>query len=379
MDALRAAGTPGIPAFHKAVIFLAAAYVFLAGVTRPFHNWDMIAYVAAAHFDDGLRGEALRDRTYGDVRNEVGADTFERLVGRPGDRDYRRTVFEDPRALEQQVPLYSIKVTYVGLIRAAGRLGLSYPKATYWISALFSGLSVVILGALAHRVRLHALVVPLVALVAGYVPMARLSVPDAPACFFSLLAVLLALRRSGWLYAVSAILPLLRTEYLILSGLLMAHECLGSGRRRNALLSLAFSVGGYLAVNALRANYGWVTLFNFTMITGPTPFPAEMSVSTSLADYLAPYPSLALALLNSYQLLTYCLAAYAIVTGFGRHRGSREFRLLLVIPLVFLAARLALFPHYEERYLCFPISAMLIGIFGLLGRTSLAGNGGRES
>src|SRR5438067_12264910 len=123
-----------IPLTSTLVIVLIAVLVFLIGVKHPYYNWDVVGYVAAAYYEDGLRGEVLRDRTYDTLRNEVDKTKFEHLIEGP----YRQTVFEDTRALEQQVPFYSVKIIYVELVRAAGRTGLSYAQGTFWISALFS-------------------------------------------------------------------------------------------------------------------------------------------------------------------------------------------------------------------------------------------------
>src|SRR4030095_15236385 len=109
---------------HQVVIFLTAAAVFLIGVMHPYYNWDIVGYVAAAHYEDGLRGEMLRDRTYDDIRDEVGKYMFAHLTDGP----YRHTVYEYPQSLQQQVPFYSIKIMYVELVRVAGRFGLSYAQ-----------------------------------------------------------------------------------------------------------------------------------------------------------------------------------------------------------------------------------------------------------
>jgi hypothetical protein len=350
---------------HQVVIFLTAAAVFLIGVMHPYYNWDIVGYVAAAHYEDGLRGEMLRDRTYDDIRDEVGKYMFAHLTDGP----YRQTVYEYPQSLQQQVPFYSIKIVYVELVRVAGRFGLSYAQGTFWVSAFFSALSVVVLGILSCRMLLPAPVLPLLVLGAGHLDVARMSVPDGLACFFSLLAVLFALTRSRWLYVVSAVLPLMRTDYLILSVLLMIYEY-RNGQRSYAMLSLIASVVAYVCVSGIWGGYGWLTLFNFTLITGAVPFPAEINISERLSDYIAPYGRVWSMLLHSHQFVIYCLAAFVIVKEFGRQKSSREFWMLFVIPFTFLVLHLGLFPLYEDRFFGFVASLTLLGIFVLLHRTS---------
>jgi len=212
-------------------------------------------------------------------------------------------------------------------------------------------------------------VLPLLVLGAGHLDVARASVPDALACFFSLLAILLALKRSRWLYVVSAVLPLMRTDYLILSVLLMAYQY-RDGQRSYAMISLIGSVVAYVCVSGLWGGYGWLTLFNFTLITGAVPFPAELSISERFSDYIAPYGRLWSPLLHSHLFVIYCLAAFVIVKKFGRQKSSREFWMLFAIPFTFLVLHLGLFPLYEDRFFGFVASLTLLGLFVLLRRAS---------
>lgn len=349
----------------RLMTILTAAAVFLIGVTYPYHNWDVIGYVGAAYHQDGFRGTALRDRTYDDVKSAVHPVTFEHLIG----GSYRQTVYQDPRALEQQIPFYSVKIVYVELIRAAGRSGLSYAHSTHLISALFSALSVAVLGMLSLRMRLPAIVIPLLALGAGHSEVARGSLPDALACFASLLTVFFALKRSPWAYPLVALLPLMRTDYVILSALLMAYEYC-NGQRKQAVLTLIAALAVYAGVNAIWGGYGWLTLFNFTLVMGATPYPAEMPIAASLSDYLVPYTRVWAYIVRGHLFVIYCLAAFVIIVEFGRQKSSREFWMVFVIPFVFFVLHLLLFPLYEDRFFGFSASLLLLGIFVLIRRAS---------
>ena len=366
MDDRRVPGSPPLPMGHRAVILLTAVFVVLVGVTKPYYNWDVIGYVASAHFEDGLRGTELRDRTYGDIRAEVDDPTFALLIY----EGYRRKVYADPRSLEQQIPIYSIKEGYVQLIRAAGRAGVSYPRATFYVSAIFSGMSVVVLGMLSGLIGLPMIAFPFLALGAGHLDVARASVPDAPACFLSLLAVYFALKRSRWLYIASAALPLLRTDYIILSALLMGYQFY-AGQRKPAVVSLLFSIAVYVGIAKMRGDYGWATLFNVALITGPQPFPAEAVISTRPMDYVRPYLKVWLAIFSGTQLAIYCLSAYIIIREFRSQKREREFWLIFLIPAAFLALHLCAFPLYEERYFIFSASLLLLGIFDVVARYGL--------
>jgi len=345
------------------IIVFTAAAVFAIGVRYPYYNWDIVGYVAAAYHQDGLRGDALRDRTFDDVKNEVGPGMFQHLTEGP----YRQTVYEDSRALEQQVPFYTVKIGYLVLVRVAGRLGLSYAQSTFWVSALFSALSVVVIGMITQRVQLSPLVVPLVAFGAGHSEVARGSLPDAPACFLALIAVYFALGRSRWLYVVSALLPLMRTDYVIFSALLMTCRFL-SGERRYALTSLLASVAAYVGVSAAWGGYGWLKLFNFTLITGASPYPLEAAVSSRLVDYLTPFGRIWGQMIQGHFFVIYCIALFAIIALLRGRLSMRDRGLLFMLPFAFVVLHLLFFPLYEDRFFVFSASLMLVGIFVLLGR-----------
>src|SRR5690606_3580247 len=106
---------------------------------------------------------------------------------------------------------------------------------------------------------------------------------------FAMLAILgvLANNRSSLLLA--AVLPLVRTDFVILSGLITCFE-FARGSRGIAVASLVTAAICYLAVNHLAGNYGYLTIFNFSFIE-MDPYPAGLVPSTHLPSYLRPYGS----------------------------------------------------------------------------------------
>ena len=121
----------------------------------------------------------------GEIKKEVSNKKFSLFVS----GEYRETVFRDPSSLEQQLPFYSIRIAYIELIRLLKNLGLSYTKSTYVISAVFASLAVLILGLVMSETAVPIAMLPIVVAVTGYTEVARLSTPDAMACFFSLLGL----------------------------------------------------------------------------------------------------------------------------------------------------------------------------------------------
>ncbi len=346
----------------SAVVTAVAAAVLLFGVSHPQHNWDMIGYVASAHYKDGLRGEPLLAKTYAEVKDEVDPERFAALS--TGD-DYRRGVYQSAAALEEQIPFYSVRVVYVELIRRLGAFGIPYPKATYFVGALFSALSVVVLGIICLRARVSACFLPLVVLAAGYLQLAQLSTPDSLAAFGSLLAILAVMSGSAWVYVLAAVLPALRTDFVIFSAILMLAT-FHRGQRVGSSVALAASLMVYFAVTRWQHAYGWLTLVNFSLLQR-MPFPSRIVPSHDLRVYLAMYARAAWLLIGSAQFFIYLVCGYLLVV-FRRNVWRRELYALelLAVPAAFAVLHFVLYPTYEDRHFVAPASLIVVWILGSL-------------
>jgi hypothetical protein len=343
-----------------------AAAVFLFGVSHPRYNWDMIGYVACAHYQDGLRGDALRASTYADVKDEVGPERFATLTASD---EFRRAIYQSAPALQEQLPFYSIRVVYVELIRGLRVIGVPYPKATYVLSALFSALSVMVLAIIGLRTQLSLCVLPLLALAAGYVQLATFSTPDSLAVFGSLLATLACMSGNAWVYILAALLPALRTDFIIFSALLMLAMS-RRGQRLRSSIALAVSLAVVFAVCLSQHAYGWLTLINFSLVK-TVPFPSKIVPSHDVSVYLGMYARAAWQLLGSAHFLIYFVAGYVLAV-FRRNVYTRELyaRELLFIATAFVVLHLALYPLYETRQFVLPVSLILVWILAALRQTS---------
>lgn len=358
-------------------VLATAIAVFLVGVVKPAYNFDIIGYVATAHYNQGLRGAALAERSYADVQAEIGEARFDTLLsGR-----YGEIVRHDPAALEQQLPFYTIRMGYVWAMEAAHRLGLDYARATYVLSAFFQALAVLLLAGIAGRVGVSLWAVPGVAFLANFGELAQLSTPDAMTCCVSLAAIYCAARRSAWAYLFAAALPLVRTDFLLfalpLFLFLFVHD-----RRRLALVGALTALALYIGNNALNGNYGYRVIFHFTLI-GLDPYPATMAVSSDPADYLHAYLRMFATFAKSPHAAIYFVSAAAALLhwrrlgrapllpvgpGGGPLTGAAEFQLLFLVPAAFFVAHLLLFPIYMERYFAAVAALMLVWVIGLIGR-----------
>lgn len=346
------------------VTVIMALVVLGLGLKKPSHNWDMIGYVAVALSAEGYQGAALNQATYDSVRHEVDATTFDQLI----QGDYRDTVYRDPASLAQQLPFYRIRVVYIWSIRIAHAMGLNYAKATYVVSGVFAALAVVLLALIGYELGASVAAVPFVVLICGFIDAAGLSTPDALACFFSLLTIYMLIRRSMLVFVLAALLPLVRTDLLLLSLLVLGHAVI-FGQRKYAIASMLVACVVYALIARMTAAYGWLTLFNTSLIL-KTAYPATLVPSHVIGDYLRPYAAFAYDFVTRPDFVIYGLATCFLLTnGIWRRVDRRLLSAVFVIPMAFFVLHAMLFPAITYRF--FVAAASLVAI-GLISQMRLA-------
>lgn len=337
---------------------IVAVIVLTLGLKKPSYNWDMIGYVAVALSADGYHGADLSKATYDSVRNQVSASTFAQLT----QGDYRETVFRDPSSLAQQLPFYRIRVLYVRAVRMVHAMGFDYPKSTYIVSAVFAALSVGLLAFIAHEIGAPVTAVPLVVAFSGFIDVARLSTPDAMACFCSLLTIHALIEDSMLVFFLAALLPLVRTDLLLLSLLVLGHSAV-FGQRKLAVASMVAACMVYWLVARLNGAYEWLTLFN-TSLNHKAAYPATLIPSHAISAYLRPYASMAYDFTMHPHFVIYSLAIW-FLTRKRTTALSADMRLLsaiFIIPMAFVAIHLLLFPAMTYRFFVFATALVALGL-----------------
>ncbi len=348
---------------------MAALILLVVGLMSPYRNWDMVGYVAAALRADGYHGADLNAATYDTLRNDVSPRTFDQMI----EGEYRETVYRDPASLAQQLPFYRIRVLYVALIRTAHAMGFSYPTSIYAVSATFAALSVVLILFLVLEVGAPAASVPLIVAFSGLIDIARLSTPDALATFFSLLTLYCLIRRSRLAYVVAMLLPLIRTEFLLLSMLVFVHGYFFD-RGKYVVAPMIIACLLYWLVMRINGAYGWLTLFNTSLIHR-TPYPVTLVPSHALGDYLRPYGLMLYDFTMHPHFVIYGLAVILLLKrGMGTVQADRQqVSATFLVPMAFVACHLLLFPENTHRYFVFAAATVAAGLIGQMQMTGAPG------
>lgn len=143
------------------------------------------------------------------------------------------------------------------------------------------------------------------------------------------------------------ILPFIRTDFIILAGLISICSFLKKERLRSVFLILP-PLFAYFFINKINANYGFLKIFNFTLI-GNSPFPATMEIKTTLAPYLNAYLVGFSALIGHKHFVMF-VAYFLFWLKFIRPKGIQRFNEQVFIILGFVGLHMILFPAYFQRF-----------------------------
>ena len=244
---------------------------------RPAGNADLVDYIATVNLWRGMSGQALSDATYRDVAAYLSPAQFADVTGAAGDSNlnrnaYLRALASDPSALAEQIPFYSVKPLYPGLMLTLGAVGVPLGLASVLISSVSFGLLGLLLFAWTRR---HLgpwrawLATTLIVLSPPFWVLAQLSSPDA-LCLLLVAASLFAfaeLRRPGLTVAFLLVAILARPNVALLALAVVGVSALArpsSGVRMR--WPLALGTGGIVVLTVvlltrLSGNYGLGTLF----------------------------------------------------------------------------------------------------------------------
>jgi hypothetical protein len=358
-------------------LYLACAGAALwLSIYRPFHNWDVVGYVASAKSFDGSDAAALQAFTYAELRGVLPPDLYEDIaraknIGTGRGAAYRHAVSSDAAAFAEQLPYYQIRPLYTGLIYLLYRTGVDIEFATHAISGIgvAAGLLLLYLLAGARLSPPFASLLPPFAIALGLFDLARFSTPDGLAfAAVMLLARWLAMARiNALLLAIPCVLGIRTDLILFTSPLLLALFVHQPENRRKIALSAAASVAIYFAIVGYYGNPGWSTFFYCTMVQRCT-HPLSNPPALTPHDYFDALASGLRALASDADFAIYLLLVLASLYLI-RKRGGTDRRhratplILLATSATYVVCRFFALPAEWSR--AFP-SAYVLSAFALL-------------
>jgi hypothetical protein len=355
--------------------FLAASSLALS-VYKPYHNWDMIAYIAAAKSFEEKDSESLHSFTYDQVRHSVTDAKYEELTTGTTGREvgYRSKMSTDSSAFKEQLPFYKIRPIYTGLIYLLYKTGVNIVFATHIISGVAVVVAVTILYTLSISFLAGPLIfaVPLLAIIFGIFDLARLSTPDGLGFLACILSVYFYLKK--YITLLLILLPIMigiRTDLILFTTpLLFFVFVFERSYRWKTALSILISVAIYIGIMTYFKNPGWSTIFYFICIeylAHPISIPQTLTMQNYLYGLFNGTKSLVHnKLFVLYLLLTtysiYLIKNHANKTSIIITLKSHS-AVLTVVCFIFVISHFLIIPDPENRYF---FGSYLIGAFSLL-------------
>lgn len=249
---------------------MVSSAAFLAyALANPMAEWDMLAYAASAEALDTSDYELIHSRVYSELEERISADDFNTIAA---GNSYRQVMYQDAAAFGEQLPFYSIRITFNTLLATLRDFGLSVYDAGHWVTAIGYIVALLVLwGSLNDRIH------PVLQMLFPFVfykytmdlEVTRQILADSLASVWVVFICVAYLRKSRLLLALIALSVFVRVDLAIFSGLLLLLLFMTSERKEYfslfgcGLVLVTF----YLVVQQWAGNYGWSTLYYFAIIS----------------------------------------------------------------------------------------------------------------
>ncbi len=352
--------------------FLAAFSLYLC-VFKPYHNWDMIAYIAVAKSFEQPDFNALQTFAYQQARNAVSAEEYEQLA-QENSNGYRHSISTDASAFKEQLPNYGTRLIYTGLIYLLYKTGINIAFATHLISGLAVAAAIAFLYFISASFLAKPFVyaVPLLAIIFGILDLAALSTPDGLAFLAVIVAVYLYLNaRIGMLLVFLPLIIGVRTDLVLFTTPLLFFIFLSDEKNRlKTALAAAVSVIIYFGIGAYCGYVGWSVIFYHSLVQLSIHPISEPPTLTARQYLSALRGGTRILLVNKAFLLYLLLTAYSLYFIYLRAKISSltealtaRAAVLVFVCLVFVGSHFAAFPADWDRFFS---AAYLVTSLGLL-------------
>ncbi|MDF1853666.1 MAG: hypothetical protein P1U85_22725 [Verrucomicrobiales bacterium] len=259
---LNHAHTSSFAAFALGSMVLTGFYLM-----RPHYNHDLSGYMGVVLGYEQNDPELLHQEVFDLIEEKIPPHRYERLAGLATDSAPSiRAAYDDPEAFRQTLPFYRVRVVYTGTIYGLYKLGVDPVFASHAISAA-SVLLTMWVCAFMFPGRLHSpyrILFLFGCLGIGLHDLARYSTPDALGTLGWCLVFYLFLRSRSQLLIIVPILIGIRSDYILLAGLLLAYLFItGCFARWSIVLSGIISLLIYFTLQAAWG-YSWLQQMHCT-------------------------------------------------------------------------------------------------------------------
>ena len=363
---------------HWLVIFSCVVLFFYA-LNTPEQNWDILGYAGSSVSIENSNETYIHNYIYQELKSYATNEEFIDLTER---YNYRRVMFKDSDAFNQQIPFYKIRIIYVLLILALMKMGLNVFLASHIVSAtLVSAGYMVFYHAYKRNIRpIFWACYPLFIIIFDIVNIAQTVTADSLA-FFWMGLISFAFINAHWrsLFLLLITLTLVRTDMIILVALFSGYFILFRAELRVFFTAIALiSLVLYFLINHFSGNYGWSTVFHYVFITGmEATHPDEYSalsisfkqyittIATNLPQFLSERTTLLFEILVYLQFVIYGLYTNKRSSVFNVFLDALKIPVLMltIVSAIYVVVHYAIFPILYARFF---VAQYIIAALGLL-------------
>jgi hypothetical protein len=353
----------GSDRFIKALLwvlyFIAVLIVAVHAFRKPEYNWDMLPYMALTLKIEHQDVDLVHKETYRIAKENMSSGAYAMLVD--SSIPYRKKMYENPSEFYKQLPFYSVKPLYIGLIYLAYKSGIPLPAATVFPSALcFLLISFLLLYCLQlYLQQYYAIIFSfLIMITAPMLHMAGISTPDGVSAFIMLSAMyFVVVKPRLWplvallLLSIFTRLDNVITCIAIVSLLAFSRKSILPIKRRQYVIILLLLLLSYVVVAMSASAYGW-SLFYYTHFFRYLNLEHEYHAGFSLKEYLQVLYSHVIAGLY-YSNMVVCLILIGLISL--RKPGAKisdwSFEQLFACCILgVIAVRTILYPDISDRF-----------------------------
>ena len=336
-------------------ILLCSASFLVYSINNPIVEWDMLAYAASAETIHGASPEEVHTRAYAQLKDRATAAEYERITN---GNHYRQVMHEDAQAFNEQLPYYSIRVTFNSLLAQLNKLGVDIYDAGYWVTASAFVLTLLVLwGSLNNRVHpVLQMIFPLMFFKYSMdLDVVRQILADSLSSVWVVFICIAYLRETRLLLPLIALSVFVRVDLMIFSVLFLLLLFATSERKKyiEFFVCGAFLVLFYMLVQKWAGSYGWKTLYYFAILNDMMPtHPSQYgSIGFTFSDYLSSLvdPS---RWISSMYWVTAAISTVTLLVWKSANldEGNKRVCRVSAVCLLYIVAHYFVFPHMYLRF-----------------------------
>ena len=247
--------------YRWSILLLSSLFLFIASYLIPQNDWDLVGHLGSAFSFEYTGSKDIHQATYKELSQSLSPDDLQEIMMGNAEREIWSN---DAEAFVQVLPFYQPRVLLTLPTWISFKLGYSPVEFIRIITSLSVAFGVIFFGLIFmnYMNRLMFLIFPVVVLIAGPLETARFEGADSISFLLVSILFLLISRRNIACLIPLIILPLSRSDMVILVVCLVPLLMIVFWTMKvKVVLAILLSISSYYFVNQYFGNYGWSTQF----------------------------------------------------------------------------------------------------------------------